>query len=259
MASVGRRRFAEAVTETFETVRHLFRAIDRLNVDLRDALKAPPTALQPIGGTSVGRVAGRRDDDRQVIRAWYGRLHAPDLRTGDEPEEDEPPGDDPEEDGEPRHSRRRPPLPLSCDDRLLALKLVLFEAGKPRFEPVVRYAVIGGWVVKGRSESGYRPERFTIPRNMLRRLLRPLSPAVDGGEYIPTDAKARLPKAGRVGKGKGANRLSYRCYGGIQEMPLYGLDSPQAIVSLASSMKRHWRHFGGRPRTRRKKGSQRSR
>src|SRR5215471_15261425 len=109
MASVGRRRFAEAVTTTFETVRHLFRTIDRLNVDLRNALEAPPTPLRSAGGTSVGKTSGRRDDERQVIRAWYGRLHAPGLSRNDEPDDDDSPEEDVDADGEPRRKRRRPP------------------------------------------------------------------------------------------------------------------------------------------------------
>jgi hypothetical protein len=256
MASVGRHRFAEAVTTTFETVRHLYRTIDRLNLDLRNALEAPPTPLPSTGGTSVGKMSGRRDDERQVIRAWYGRLHAPapGLGRDDEPDEDDSPDEDVDGDGEPRRKRRRPPLTLTARDRLLALKLILFEPGNSRFEPVLRYAVIGDWAVKGRSEAELRLKAFAVPRNMLRRLLGPLPASANGKQAIPTNAKARLAKGMKASKGKGGNRLSYHCFGGVKQTLLYDLDSPENITALVRSIKRHWVRFGGSPQRRRRAG-----
>src|SRR5438034_442823 len=147
MVSSRRRRFAEGVTATFETIRHLYRAVDRLNLDLRDALQNPPTPFRTVGGTWVGKTKDR-DDERQIIRAWYGRVHAPGLSQDSEPEEDVE--EDSDDDGAPSRRRRRPPIAIESGDRLLATKVVLYEPSNTRFEPVIRYAVIGGWALSGK-------------------------------------------------------------------------------------------------------------
>jgi hypothetical protein len=233
------------VTATFENVRHLYRTIDRLNLDLRNALQMPPTPLRAIGGTSLGKMKDR-DDERQIIRSWYGRVHVPGVSQDNEPEEEGPADEEPDEEGVPQRKRRSPPVDIRMNDRLLAIKLVLFESGNARFEPVIRYAVIGDWVVSGKHMAERRGKSFAIPRNMLRRLLRPLPSSGAGIERIATNAKVRRPKG--VKTGKASNQLSYRCFGGIKETPLFHLDSPQRLVALVQAIKRHWTRFGRRAR-----------
>lgn len=243
MANSKRHRFAEGVRETFQTVRDLYRTIDRLNLDLRDALQTPPTPFRALGGTSLGKPQDR-SDERQIIRAWYGRIHAPGLPQDNEPEEEGPPDEEADEEGSPRRRSRRAPVTLGTNDRLLATKLVLYEPGNTRLEPVLRYAVMGGWVVSGKRQAERRAKSFEIPSNMLRRLLTPLPASVGGRQLIATRAKIRLPKGTKTGKS--GYQLSYRCIGGIKEAPLYDLDSPQRLAALVNAIKRHWSRVGRR-------------
>jgi hypothetical protein len=236
MAKVSRRRFALGVEQLVRGVRDLFQEIDQLNLALRDALQVGGDGFKPIGGTTL---SAKKDPERQIVRTWYGRLYVPrSARTLEIEEEAEPEEEiDDSEDGTSGRRRKQPPVRLKSRDKVLAIKIVIWEADRKRSEPRLQYAVLGDWLCG--SAPGDRRARFAfeVRRRMLRRVLKHIPPTpADAKQRFSTDAKARI-----LGQAKGKGRpLSLRCIGGLKETSLYELDSTNALDRLVRDIRKHW-------------------
>lgn len=243
MENVSRSEFAESVSAAIASVRHFYREVDRLVVNLREVLLEEPDSLKVVRG-STGKGTSVKQQGRVVLRDEYSILFEPaedEEGAADAAEDD---GDDEEDADEledevdkPSGSRKRSrPAELDPDQPLLVLRLSLAtQRPSESFEPSLQYAVLGAWGL-GLTEAKH-PGPFLLKRNMLRRITWILEKG---------DSSKRILTAARViGKGKGAKSgdrtLSCRILGGVRAVALYDLDQPKALDDLAVAMKEHWR------------------
>jgi hypothetical protein len=244
MADVSRQQFTEAVHAALGSLWHLYREVDRLNTALRDTLQREPLRFHSVGGTSSGK--GSSDEDRLVVRNWYGRLYGVEGSDGaddaDEDAEPEEESDEGLEEGRPR--RRRRPVRIPQDTPLLAVKVVLFDpTSAAPVEPELQYVVIGDWALGTGGAKLPARGAFELEKLMLRRLLKaiPATTPPDAGRRILTRAKVRKAKGMKGVKGKGDRRLGFRCLGDVVAIPLFKCDSAAALDQLVDDVKAYWR------------------
>jgi hypothetical protein len=99
-SGITREEFASAVVAAISSVHHVYRALDRLLLELRQSLAEPPTPLTHVPGT-FGKFG--RDPGRLVVRHEYG-THFWAVSDADEVEEDEEEEDG--DDGDPEPTRK---------------------------------------------------------------------------------------------------------------------------------------------------------
>ena len=241
MSEITREQFAAAVVASVSSVQHLYRALDRLMVELREALADPPTALVPIPFTT-GKSS--KDAGRLVLRYEYGTLFRP-AAAADEPEEedddDEELDDSEESDDDDSESpkRKRGSPQIDADEALMAVRIVMYEARQQAgFEPHVAFAVMRDWRIGERAADPSYPLMFM--RHMLRRIPKALAYAdrKKGASLVTAATVKRLPGV-KKGKGDG-RRLACRLPMGIEVVPLFELEDPAAVNGLAERMKAMW-------------------
>jgi hypothetical protein len=235
--TITREEFASAVGSTISSIHHLYREVDRLITGLRDRLVEEPDSLSFLVG--VFSKAGP-SQTRRIIRNEYGALFAPIIGEDDDGDEDEgeieDDGDEAEE--ELNHkSRKGTPAQIAAKQALLAVRIVLVDPQKRNsFEPHVQYAVMNHWSV------GNKPwdskEVFEVRKSILKRVPRAL-----GGSDLTKGSK--LTTKATVNSSPGAKRVDGRqlcCLlpVGAETIPLYDLDSADALDKLADSMKLMW-------------------
>ena len=168
---------------------------------------------------------------RRIIRNEYGALFAPIIGEDDD-------GDEDEAEEELNHkSRKGTPAQIAAKQALLAVRIVLVDPQKRNsFEPHVQYAVMNHWSV------GNKPwdskEVFEVRKSILKRVPRAL-----GGSDLTKGSK--LTTKATVNSSPGAKRVDGRqlcCLlpVGAETIPLYDLDSADALDKLADSMKLMW-------------------
>ena len=239
MSSVNREQFASAVASAISSVQHLYREIDRLIVGVREMLSEAPDSLVPVPGT-LGKLG--HNQGRFVIRNEYGVLFAPNSDEDDAEDEEEEELDDnadevDEELGAGR--RKRPPAEIVSDQPLLAVRVAIYDAQRTdSFEPQIQFALMNKWSLgKNGFASG---QRFVLARSMLRRVPRSLSMSsgVPKGGRLITRAKIKRAVGG---KKSGDRQLSCTLPAGVEAVPLFSLDTPNALRHLTEQMKAMWR------------------
>ena len=113
----------------------------------------------------------------------------------------------------------------------------MYDARKgPAFEPVVDYAVMTDWALgNGPSQP---TERFLIDPAMLRRL--PKTLGVHAGANKGARIATRTTAKHASGAKKAERRLSCLLPAGIETVPLYSLDSREALEQLAVRARGMW-------------------
>jgi hypothetical protein len=232
-----REEFASAVASTISSIHHLYREVDRLITGLRDRLVEEPDSFSFLVG--IFSKAGT-NQTRRIIRNEYGALFAPIIGEDDDGDEDEDEveddGDEPEE--ELNHKRKGTPAQIGAKQALLAVRIVLVDPQKrDSFEPQVQYAVMNHWSV------GNKPwdskEVFEVRKSVLKRVPRAL-----GGSDLTKGSK--LTTKATVNSSPGAKRADGRqlcCLlpAGVETIPLYDLDSADALDKLGKNMKLMWK------------------
>ncbi len=231
--TITREDFASAVASAITSVHHLYREVDRLITGLRDRLAEEPNSFKLLPG--VFTKAGQ-NQTRRIIRNEYGALFAPEIGEDGEGDEDEEENDDEGDDQEEEvnHSLRKGvPAQIGATQPLLAVRVVIYDP-QPRhsFEPELQYAVMNHWTV------GNKPlEEAFVVRN-LKRIPRAL-----GGSNLAKGSK--LTTKATVKNAHGVKRADVQqlcCLlpVGVEAIPLYGLDSADALDRLADSVKMMW-------------------
>jgi hypothetical protein len=235
--TITREEFAAAVISAISSVHHLYREVDRLIAGLGDRLAEEPDSLVLVPG--VFRKAGRAQA-RRIIRNEYGLLFTPEIAEGDEGDEDEDEGEDEGDEPEDevnQKARKGAPAQIGAAQSLVAVRIVVFDPQKGEsFEPQVQYAVMNHWTV------GNKPwdekEIFVLRKSLLKRIPRAL-----GGSDLTKGSK--LTTKATVSSSVGAKRAEGRqlcCFlpVGVETIPLYDLDSADALDRLGKNMKLMW-------------------
>ncbi len=238
MSDITREEFASAVAATTSSVHHLYREVTRLIEGLRDALSEEPGALIPVRGSAVGK--SRLNPARFVVRDAYGALFkpvAPDEEV-DAAEDDEEESDADVDDGGQGRTRR--PVELVADQPLLAVRMVIYDPRKQDgIEPQIQFGVMSDWRVG--SDEATEGQRFILDRAMLRRVPLSLGAAVGSGQARRLQANATVKRVeGTKHKKSKDLKLSYQLPVGVETVPLYSLDSPEELRTLAKSVRTMW-------------------
>jgi hypothetical protein len=237
---VTREQFSEAVLAAISSVQHLYRALDRLMIELREALAEPPNALVAIPFTA-GKAG--KDSGRLVLRHEYGTLFRPivsaDEAEDDEDEEDDEEGEELDDEDTDRPKRKRSAPVVDAAESLLAVRIAMYEARQhPGFEPHIAFAVMNDWRIGDRRPDPGQP--LTFMRHMLRRIPRALAQADrKKGASLLTAATVKKVPGAKKSKGDG-RRLTCRLPMGVDLVPLYELDDASAVSALADRMKVMW-------------------
>jgi hypothetical protein len=223
--------FGKALSTAVESLQHFYGEVDQMVAELKNVLAQSPGSLTALPGST--RKAYNPKHGRVVLRDEYSILFtsSPEDEDGGLDDDD----DDNDEDEEPEGSKHKSaPVAIDTDVPLLALRISIWTptAGSG-FEPLLQYAVLNDWQVPG-SE---RDDTLLVRRSMSRRIVRALSKKADPAGRVETGAKTI--QKGKVKK-KGKARLTCRIVGGVLSRPLYELDDPHAIDTLAESIKAHW-------------------
>jgi hypothetical protein len=236
-STITREDFASAVASAIKSVHHLYREVDRLITGLCAQLAEEPDSLVLIPG--VFRKAGSAQT-RRIIRNEYGLLFA--LKIGEEDDGDEEEdeveddGDEPEEEPN-RKPRKGTPAQLGGEQALLAVRIVLVDPqNREHFEPQVQYAVMNHW--SAGNKHGDPKEVFEVRKTELKRVPRALGGAdLIEGSTIMTKATVKSPLGA-----KRADRRQLCCHlpVGVETIPLYDLDTADALDELVKNMKLMW-------------------
>lgn len=245
MSELTRDQFQAAVATAISGVEHLYREVDLLIVRLREELAEEPEPLALKRGT-LGK-AGKEDSKRVVVRYEYGALFEPAVDDDDDEDEDEDvdeeDGDDDDEIGEPAASKskgkgKRRRHEIIAGQPLLAVRIAMFDPRKKAsFEPQIQFAVMSEWVL---GEATSQPEdRFTLQSYMLRRVARALTDrtGAPAGTRVKTSAAARPVSGAHRGKSR---KLSCALPAGVRAVPLYAVNTAEALEQLAGQMKEIW-------------------
>ena len=116
MSEFSREQFASAVSAAITSFQHLAREVDRLVVDLREALAEGPDALTPVRGTLGKSGKSGKEQGRIALRYEYGMLFG--RPTNDEPGDEDEEQED--EEGEETSSKKPKgkPTELAADEPL---------------------------------------------------------------------------------------------------------------------------------------------
>jgi hypothetical protein len=244
MSDLTREQFQAAVAAAIAGVEQLYREVDLLIARLREELAEEPEPLMLKRGT-LGK-AGKEESKRVVVRYEYGALFEPAADDDDLDEDDDLDDEDGDEDedieqaagSKAQRKRGKGRHEITASQPLLAVRIAMFDPRKrASFEPQIQFAVMSEWAL---GDTPVQPEdRFTLQAYMLRRIARALADraGVASGARIRTSAAAR----GGTGLQKGKSRkLSCSLPAGVQTVPLYSIDTAQALESLAEQMKQMW-------------------
>jgi hypothetical protein len=105
------------------------------------------------------------------------------------------------------------------------------------FEPEVQFAVMSDWTL---GDSAAQPDdRFTVQSYMLRRVARALAhrTGTPNGSRIRTSAAGRSTSGAHEGKNR---KLSCSVPASVEAVPLYAINSAEALEKIADKMKAMW-------------------
>lgn len=223
--------FAAAVIAAVGSVHQLYRQIDRLNSDLREALQAGPDRLSVLASNAL---KPGKDKGMRVIRDAYGLLlgRSDDLEQEEE-EDDEgeaDTGDDAEGDEEGL-KRRRKKIELT-QAACMAVRVLVYDPDEPPgFVPQVLYAPIGTWGLEGRAG---HPERLQLAYSRAARIPHVLRPGVQAGTILTTRARTL---GNRRASGE---RVTCQPLTAPASVPLFQLDGSGEVERLSMQIKSAW-------------------
>ena len=239
MSDITRENFASAVAATISSVHHLYREVERLNKELRDALNEE---LIPVRGSAYGK--SRLNPTGFVVRDAYGVLFKPIVSDEevDAAEDDEEESDaDSDEGGD---GGTGSPVELAADQPLMAVRVVLYDLRKQDgIEPQIQFGVMSNWRVGGGETT--EGQRFILDRSKLRRVPLSLGAAVGIGQGRRFQTNATVKSVEGTKHKKGARKLSYQLPAGVETEPLYSLDSPEELRKLADRVRIMWAKTNG--------------
>ena len=223
--------FAAAVIAAVGSVHQLYREIDRLNSDLREALQAGPDRLSVLASNAL---KPGKDKGMRVIRDAYGLLLGRSDELEQEEEEDDEAdadaGDDAEGDEE-TSKRRRKKIALT-QAPCMAVRVLVYDPDEPQgFVPQVLYAPIGRWGLEGRSA---QPETLELAYSRAARIPHVLRPGVQAGKMLTTRARTL---GNRRASGE---RVTCQPLAEAASVPLFELDGSGQVERLSMSIKRAW-------------------
>ena len=115
--------------------------------------------------------------------------------------------------------------------------MVIYDPRKQDgIEPQIQFGVMSDWRVG--SDEATEGQRFILARAMLRRVPLSLGAAVGSGQARRLQANATV-KGTKHRKSKDL-KLSYQLPVGVETVPLYSLDSPEELLTLAKSVRTMW-------------------
>jgi hypothetical protein len=224
MSEITREQFAQAVTATLRTVRHLHRELAKVYDELRDALEIEPSMLRQIVSPTDLKNRVRGEMKRPGLSEVYTAMFAESL-DGDEGEE---------EDADDSEKPSRNVLTLQPDQPVLAVKIMLLDnRSDTGSEPQILYTVLTDWRV---GQHGDRPKEIKVRRYMTRRIPN----IVDPGLVETTRSSVRTRASVLGGKGQGNRSLYCRVAAPVQSVAIYTLDGAQAVEKLAADILNLW-------------------
>jgi len=237
--SITREEFASAVAATISSIHHLYREVDRLITGISDRLLEEPDPLKLYGGAF--RKAGR-DQTRRMIRDEYSALFVPAMGNDEDGDDEEDEEEEPEEGDEAEEEdlitkKKRTPPQIRGDESLLAVRIVMYDAQKRELlEPQIQYAVMNLWTVGNKA---WDPKDVYVLRwGVLRKIPKALN-APNLVEGSPLKTKAAVKSIPGVKKADG-RQLSCVLPKGVGTLPLYNLDTAEALDKLCQDMKLMW-------------------
>jgi hypothetical protein len=253
MSDLTREQFQAAVAAAIAGVEHLYREVDLLVVRLREELAEGTEPLTLMRGT-LGK-AGKEDSKRVVVRYEYGALFEPAADDDDEEDDelDEDDGDEGEDDdadeemgSKSKRKGKQRRHEIVAGQPLLAVRIAMFDPRKrDGFEPQIQFAVLSDWTL---GDAPAQPDdRFTLQSYMLRRVARALADRTGppNGTRVRTSAAAR-PSGGTHKGQKGKSRkLTCSAPAGVQGVPLFAINSAEALERLAEQMRQMWASVNG--------------
>ena len=238
MSDTTREEFASAVAAAISSVHHLYREVERLIAELREALGEEPGALIRVRGSADGK--SRLNPKGFVVRDAYGVLFKPVVSDQelDAAEDDEEDSDAESDDG--GHGGTGRPVELVANQPLMAARVVLYDLRKQDgIEPQIQFGVMSDWRVG--SAAATAGQRFILDRPMLRRVPLSLGAAVGRGQARRFQTTAAVKRVEGTKRKKGRDsKLSYQLPVGVETEPLYSLDNPEALRTLADRVRAMW-------------------
>ena len=136
--------------------------------------------------------------------------------------------------------RTRRPVELVADLPLLAVRMVIYDPRKQDgIEPQIQFGVMSDWRVG--SDEATEGQRFILARAMLRRVPLSLGAAVGSGQARRLQANATVKRVeGTKHKKSKDLKLSCQLPVGVETVPLYSLDSPEELRTLANRVRTMW-------------------
>jgi len=236
-STITREEFASAVASAITSVHHLYREVDRLITGLCAQLAEEPDSLVLLPG--VFRKAGP-SQTRRIIRNEYGLLFTFKIGEDDDGDEDE---DDVEDDGdEPEEGLNHKPqkgtsAQIGANQALLAVRVVLVDPQKREsFEPQIQYAVMNQWSAGNKHWDS--KEVFEVRNSELKRVPKALVGS-DPTKGFPLTTKAAV-KSSLGAKRADGRRLCCVLPVGVETIPLFNLDTADALDELVKNMKLMW-------------------
>jgi len=232
--TIAREEFASAVASAISSVHHLYREVDRLIIGIKDRLEEEGDPLSFLAG--VFSKAGP-SQTRRVIRNEYGALFDPKTGEDDDGDEDE---DEVEDDGDvPEEELNHKPqkgtsAQIGAKQALLAVRVVLVDPQKREsFEPQVQYAVMNHWSVGNIWDP---KEVFEVRKSELKRVPK----ALVGADLTKTLTTKATVKSSLGAKRADRRQLCCVLPVGVETIPLYNLDTADALGELVKNMKLMW-------------------
>jgi hypothetical protein len=231
MPEAPHEEFAAAVIAAVGSVHQLYRQIDRLNSDLREALQAGPDRLSVLASNAL---KPGKDKGMRVIRDAYGLLlgRSDDLeQEEDEDDEGEADAGDDAEGDEESSKRRKKKIQLNRAPCMAVRVLVYDPEEPPGFVPQVLYAPIGRWGLEGRAA---QPETVELAYSRAARIPHVLRPGVQAGKMLTTRARTL---GSRRASGE---RVTCQPLVEPASVPLFQLDGSGEVERLCADIKRAW-------------------
>jgi hypothetical protein len=105
--------------------------------------------------------------------------------------------------------------------------------------------VLTDWVCGSGGQASTKDATFEIQKSGLRRVLRALPASPSSDRWVFSKAKVRKVRGVKTQRDR---RLGFRCRGSAKTVPLFELDSAEAIEKLAATIKVHLKGTTGRSR-----------
>jgi hypothetical protein len=229
--------FAAAVIAAVGSVHQLYRQIDRLNSDLREALQAGPDRLSVLASNAL---KPGKDKGMRVIRDAYGLLlgRSDGFETVEEEDDDGDADTGEDAEGDEESSKRRKKKIQLNQAPCMAVRVLVYDPDEPpNFVPQVLFAPIGVWGLEGRTA---RPETLELAYSRAARIPHVLRPGLQAGKSLTTRART-------VGNRRASGeRVTCHALAEPASVPLFQLDGSGEVERLCTDIKNAWHQAASR-------------